>query len=354
MYFCFLKNCTLDKLAVVILNWNGENLLKQFLPSVVEFSKDPGTTIYVIDNASTDNSLTVLKDNFPTVKIIVLDKNYGFPGGYNRGLKLIEAEYFILLNSDVEVTANWISPMLNLIEADKSIAAVQPKILSYQVKNEFEYAGAAGGFIDRFGFPFCRGRLFNVFEKDKGQYNYSDDIFWATGACLLVRAQLYNEIGGMDERFFAHMEEIDLCWRLKNRGYRIVYQGNSTIYHLGGATLSKTNPRKTYLNFRNNLYLLLKNVKPWHVFPIFATRFFLDTIAVFKFLIGGEFKNGWAVINAHLSFWYHLPNFIKSRYQLQKSNIIYNHSEIYNKSLVWDFFVKGKKYFHELRFDKGK
>lgn len=331
------------------MNWNGSKLLDEFLPSVVAQTKEEDYAVYVIDNGSTDDSLSLLRTRFPQVKIIALEKNYGFPGGYNRGLEKIEAEYYVLLNNDVQVTQGWLKPLLYLMDSDKTVAACQPKILSYRNRDEFEYAGAAGGFIDTYGFPFCRGRFFNVFEKDEGQYNFSDEIFWATGACMMVRARVYQRFGGLDEDFFAHMEEIDLCWRMKNAGYKIMYQGNSAVYHLGGGTLGRMNPLKTYLNFRNNLYLLYKNLPEGKVFRILFARYMLDMIAATKFLFGLEFGNYWAVIRAHFSFWSTFGHFRKKRREIISQTVVKSHYEIYEGLIVYDFFIKRKKQFHQLR-----
>lgn len=344
-----MKKNTLDKVAIAILNWNGQKLLKQFLPSVVAHSTLEGVSIYVIDNGSTDDSIDYIKKQFPEVKTIALEKNWGFPAGYNKGLEKIEAEYYLILNNDVEVTSGWLTPLLYVMDSDRKVAAVQPKILSLNQRDEFEYAGAAGGFIDKYGFPFCRGRFFNVFEKDNGQYNFSDEIFWATGACILVRASLYKKYGGMDEDFFAHMEEIDLCWRLKNAGYKIMYNGNSAVYHLGGGTLNKMSPFKTFLNFRNNLYLLYKNLPKGKVNRILFVRYFLDMIAAAKFLAGLEFGNYWAVVKAHFSFWATKRQFKKKRkYNLSITKKT-DHYEMYNGLIVYEFFIKHKKYFTQLR-----
>lgn len=344
-----MKKNILDKVAIAILNWNGQKLLEQFLPSVVAHSAAEGVRIYIIDNGSTDNSLDYLKVQFPEVEVIALKKNWGFPAGYNKGLEQIESEYYLILNNDVEVSPGWLNPLIELMDSDDTIAAIQPKILSYQQRDEFEYAGAAGGFIDKYGFPFCRGRLLNVFEKDLGQYNFTDEIFWATGACMLVRSSLYKKYGGMDEAFFAHMEEIDLCWRLKNAGYKIMYNGNSSVYHLGGGTLNRMNPFKTYLNFRNNLYLLYKNLPKGKVHRILFARYFLDMIASAKFLFGLEFGSYWAVIRAHYSFWTTRRQFKEKRkYNLSVTTKV-NHYEMYDGLIVYDFFVRRKKNFTQLR-----
>jgi len=265
------------KTAVVILNWNGKKFLEKFLPAVIEKSS-ASADVYVADNCSSDDSVCFLKQKFPQVKIIKNKKNYGFSAGYNQALKQIEAEYFVLLNSDIEVTDNWIEPVINLMESDKTIGACQPKLMSFNDKSLFEYAGAAGGFIDKYGYPFCRGRLFQTIEEDKNQYNDTIEIFWATGACLFVRAEIFKKLGGLDDDFFAHMEEIDICWRMKNAGYKIMYCPNSTVYHVGGGTLHKSNAKKTYLNFRNNLSLLFKNLPNKDFYKIFILRFILGQL----------------------------------------------------------------------------
>ena len=341
----------MEKVAVAILNWNGHELLKKFLPSVVEYSDINNVSIYVIDNGSTDGSITFLRAYYPTVKIVLLAQNYGFAGGYNKGLEKIKAEYYVLLNSDVEVTKGWLEPMLEVLENNKNIAVCQPKLKSYVNRDEFEYAGAAGGFIDKFGFAFCRGRLFNVFEKDVAQYNTKSDIFWATGACLFIRSEIYFNAGGLDNDFFAHMEEIDLCWRILSRGYKIVYEPKSEVFHLGGATLSKTNPHKTFLNFRNNLFLLYKNLPKHNFYQTIFARLILDGIAAIKFLLSFEFRNFWAVFTAHLQFYLSISK-LKSK---RENNLLLTttilHTTMYNKSIVADFFYRKKKYFSDLHFN---
>ncbi|MFH2143990.1 MAG: glycosyltransferase family 2 protein [Bacteroidota bacterium] len=341
----------MDKIAVVILNWNGKELLNKYLPSVVKFSNGSGISIYLADNFSDDESISYVSNTFPSVKILELDKNYGFAEGYNIALKDIEAEHYILLNSDIEVTKDWFEPLLNCMESQPDVAACMPKIISDEKRDEFEYAGAAGGYIDKYGFPFCRGRLFNMNEKDTGQYNYSSEIFWATGACMMIRADLFHRAGGLDKDFFAHMEEIDLCWRLKNQGYKIYYCHESTVYHLGGGTLKKTNPRKTYLNFRNNLFLIYKNAAPEKVNKMLFIRFIIDGIAAIKFLFSFEFTNFVSVFKAHVSFYSKLKIFRPKRRQNLKSFKIFKHKEIYKKSIVYSFFVKKIKKFSDLKFD---
>jgi len=336
------------KVAIVILNWNGEKLMKQFLPSVIEFSKRNSTEIIVADNGSTDDSISLLRNDFPTVKILDLQQNYGFARGYNEALKQIEADYFVILNSDVEVTSGWLATPIHLMEADQSIAAVQPKILSYHQKTHFEYAGAAGGFLDKYGYPFCRGRIFNEVEADLGQYDDQTDIFWATGACMMVRASLYKEAGGFDADFWAHMEEIDLCWRLKNRGYRIVYTAESTVYHVGGGTLSYENPQKLYLNFRNNLWLIYKNLPGNHLFPILFLRMVLDGVAAFKLLAELNFRGFWSVLKAHANFYFSLPSLQQKRRLAGKYGRVQHPSGKLPKSIVFQFYIRKLKRFDEI------
>jgi hypothetical protein len=338
------------KTAVVILNWNGKTFLEQFLPSLIKNTSNPETEIIIADNDSKDDSLDFLNKNYPNLRQIILDKNYGYTGGYNRALKQIEAEYFVLLNSDIEVTENWLTPLISIMDSDKSIAACQPKILSFDTKNNFEYAGAAGGFIDKFAYPFCRGRILNTIESDEGQYNDSCDIFWATGASLMVRAEIYNKTGGLDDDFFAHMEEIDLCWRLKNMGYRIVYNPNSVIYHVGGGTLPNNSPFKLYLNFRNNLFLLYKNLPKGTLFSVLFSRMILDGLSALTFLLKLSFKDFNAVIKAHLHFYKSLGKLREKRKKLLQNVVVSDHKEIYKKSIVKEYFVNRKKKFSTLNF----
>lgn len=331
------------KLAVVILNYNGAQLLETFLPLVLKYS--PGYSVVVADNCSQDASLRVLKEQFPEVPVIALDQNWGFSGGYNKALLEIDAEYYVLLNSDVEVTPQWIEPILSLMEQDPTIAACQPKLLAYHQKDHFEYAGAAGGYLDRWGYPFCRGRLFETMEPDEGQYDDQKEIFWASGACLFIRAHLYHEMGGLDVDFFAHMEEIDLCWRLKNQNHRIFYVGESTIYHVGGATLSQSNPRKTFLNFRNNLALLYKNLPASAIPKVFTIRIFLDLTAAFYFMLKGRFAAGWAVIKAYWAFYRNLGQWKKKR-KAQKN--FPAAQDLRPLSIVQQYFLKGKKRYQDV------
>ncbi|MFH0896386.1 MAG: glycosyltransferase family 2 protein [Bacteroidota bacterium] len=334
------------RIAIVILNWNGKHFLERFLPSVMQHST--GAAVYVADNASTDDSIAFLTEKYSSVKQILLDKNYGFAGGYNKALAQVDADYFVLLNSDIEVTDGWINPVIQLMEKDKTIGACQPKLLSCTERDTFEYAGAAGGFIDRYGYPFCKGRIFQSLEKDQNQFDSTYEVFWATGACLFVRASLYKELGGLDDDFFAHMEEIDFCWRLKIKGYKIMYCPESTVYHVGGGTLHKSNPRKTFLNFRNNFYLLYKNLPGKRLFPVFAARLFLDGIAGFKFLLDGGFRDCFAVVKAHFAFYGAIGKLRKKRRQINPHPV----SRIYKRNLVFEYFLRKKKKFSELDTEK--
>ena len=302
-------------LAIAILNWNGKKWLEKFLPSVIQHSAE--ADIYVIDNASTDHSIQFLEANFPQVKIIRNQSNSGFAEGYNEGLKSIKADIYCLLNSDVEVTENWIAPIIKLFSENTDIAAIQPKILDYNKKDKFEFAGAGGGLIDNLGYPYCRGRVFENIEFDKGQYNDETEIFWASGCSLFIRSQDFWKMDGFDERFFAHQEEIDLCWRLKNKGRKIYYCGKSTIYHVGGGTLKKENPEKTYLNFRNNLSMMLKNLPSSKVFLILFLRLHLDGYAAFYLAYKNGWRFLWAVLKAHVYFYLQLPGSIKLRQKQQ-------------------------------------
>ena len=327
----------MKKIAVVILNWNGVKLLEQFLPSVISFSDE--ATIYVADNASTDSSIEVLKSKFPSVKIIENDANYGFANGYNIALQQVEEAYYALVNSDIEVTKNWLTPILSIFENEKDIAIIQPKILDFKNKEYFEYAGAAGGFIDKYGYPFCRGRIFDTIEKDLHQYDDEREIFWATGACFFIRKDIYTKLNGFDGDFFAHQEEIDLCWRAFNLGFKAKYTSKSIVYHVGGATLNERNPKKTFLNFRNSLLMLLKNLPKNKLFPIIFMRLVLDGIAGVKFILQGKFSHCFAIIKAHYHF-YHLIS-----KNLKKRNVVQNVNYFQSKNIVYSYFVKGIKTF---------
>lgn len=329
------------QVAVVILNWNGKPFLEKFLPSVVTHSGD--ATIYVADNASTDDSVGFVQVNYPEIKIIETGGNLGYAGGYNKALEQLGEDVFVLLNSDVEVTENWIDPIVDLMRKDEQIAACQPKILQYGRKTHFEYAGACGGFIDRLGFPFCRGRMFDTLEEDNGQYDHATEVFWATGACLFVRRSVFEEIGGLDTDFFAHMEEIDFCWRMHRSGYKVMVEPHSVVYHVGGGTLSKSNPKKTFLNFRNGLELLLKNLPKNRLITTMFVRMVLDGVASIKFLLAGSFADFWAVFKAHMSFYSRFSNTLgkrKGSYPELKG--------IYQGSIVKAYFLSEKKRFSDL------
>ena len=335
------------KVTVAILNYNGEEMLGRFLPSVLQNS--PGARIVVADNASTDGSVAFMKEHFPGVELILLDRNYGFAEGYNRVMEHVDTEYVLLLNSDVEVTPGWLEPLVAALDADENVVACQPKVLDYKRKSHFEYAGAAGGFIDRYGYPFCRGRIFDAVEEDKGQYDTVADIFWATGAALLVRTAAYRDAGGLDGRFFAHMEEIDLCWRLRARGYRIVCVPASTVYHVGGATLSVGNPRKSYLNFRNNLLMLYKNLPADELCRVMAVRCVLDYVAAFRFALGGSWAHCKAVVEARRDF-----RRMKNDYKaVREANLAVSSAcEVKERtgfSILWQYHAKGKKMYAQLK-----
>lgn len=331
----------MSRTAVVILNYNGEKLLPEFLPSVIRFSGL--AQVIVADNASTDRSIEILKQEFPSVRVIVLDQNYGFCGGYNRALAQVDADYFVLLNSDVEVTENWLGPLTEILDRENSVGAVQPKILSYRDKNLFEYAGAGGGYIDQLGYPFCRGRILNTVETDTGQYDDTCQIFWATGACMMIRAELYREFGGLDEDFFAHMEEIDLCWKLQRRGVQIQYSGRSTVYHLGAGTLGYSNPRKTYLNFRNGLSLIYKHLDPAELFYKIPLRLVLDWAAALMFLVKGQFAHAGAVVSAHWDFARSFQANSNKRRELRAKYPFYSRAAIFPGYILLRYFILGKR-----------
>lgn len=330
----------MKKIAVVILNWNGAKLLEQFLPSVIEYSDE--ATIYVADNASTDASIEVIQNQFPSVKIIKNTGNFGYAKGYNEALQEVEEDYYALVNSDIEVTKNWLTPVLNLFESQPETAIIQPKLLDYKKKTHFEYAGAAGGFIDKFGYPFCRGRIFDTIEEDQNQYDDEIEIFWATGACFFIRKDVFRILNGFDADFFAHQEEIDLCWRAFNLGYKIKYTPKSVVYHVGGATLNEGNPMKTYLNFRNSLLMLTKNLPKNQLLPILFIRLVLDGIAGVQFIFKGKFMHCLAIIHAHFAFYKGFRQFYKKRMPTQKTN--------YYKitSIIVAYFLKNGKIFAKL------
>ncbi len=330
------------KTAIVILNWNGRALLERFIPSVLESSRGLAD-IYVADNASTDDSVAYCKQHFPEVKIVQNSVNGGYAKGYNDALKHIEANLFVLLNSDVQTPTGWLEPMIKLFVRDPSVGAAQPKILDLNNKNHFEYAGAAGGMLDSLGYPYCRGRIFDVCEKDLGQYNDTVSVQWASGACLFVRSQLFSDLGGFDEDYFAHQEEIDLCWRINNTGSQVVACGDSRVYHLGGGTLSNLHPQKTFYNFRNTLFNIVKNVPSATFVIIISVRLLLDGMAGLRFIMQGKPKHFWSIIRAHYSFYYHLPSLLKKR-KFQKKKKQYARLS----SIVYSYFIRRKQRFSDL------
>jgi len=340
----------MTRIAVVILNWNGRHYLQKFLPSVCRCSDFPGTEIIVADNGSTDDSVAYLKNSFPDVRIIEFKENNGFAMGYRLVLEQIDADYYVLLNSDVEVTPGWIEPLNTAMEANPRLGACMPKMLSYDQKDHFEYAGACGGFIDRFGYPFCRGRVLSVIEKDNSQYDHTINIFWATGACMFVRAEAYKKAGGLDGEFFAHMEEIDLCWRMHRTGYGAAVVPASKVYHVGGGTLPNNTPRKLYLNYRNNLFLLFKNLPLFQLIPVMLIRILFDGMSALVYLSGGSGKLFFAVMRAHLAFYRRIPVLIKMRKRLKGTVRTGLFNEIYPGSIVFDFFIRRKRYFSELNW----
>lgn len=338
----------MDKVAIVILNWNGAEMMRRYLPTVLKYSRECAT-VYVADNASTDGSLEMLETQFPDCKLIKLDKNWGFADGYNKALKQIVAEYYLLLNSDIEVTPNWLKPLVEFMDSHPDAAACQPKLHSLVNKDCFEYAGACGGFIDRYGYPFCRGRIFDTVERDNGQYDYCQEIFWATGAAMLVRSSDYWAAGGLDGRFFAHNEEIDLCWRLRIRGRKIYCIPDSCVYHLGGGTLPKGNPMKTFLNFRNNLTMLYKCLSDSELRLVMRVRWFLDYVAALEMLLlNRNFRDFWAVCRARRAFAKWKKDFQDDRRKIQASRVLTDIPERRDYMLLWKYYVKGKKYFSDL------
>lgn len=331
------------KIAVVILNWNGRNLLEKFLPSVIEHSRGEAD-IYVADNNSEDDSVSFLQKTFPDVQIVQNQTNGGFAKGYNDALSKIDADIYALVNSDIEVTENWLTPIKKAFQNDESLAILQPKLLDFKDKEKFEYAGAGGGFVDFMGYPFCRGRIFMELETDEGQYNDIHSIFWASGACFFIKAPIYHELNGFDESYFAHQEEIDLCWRVQNQGYKIAYVGESEVYHVGGATLRESSPHKTFLNFRNSLFTIAKNVPKRFVVLVILLRLILDGVAGIKFILELRPVHTWAIIKAHLSFYRHLPSMLKKRRDLSFKQTNY----FYCFSVVWQHFILGKKNFGDI------
>lgn len=333
--------------AVVILNYNGAGMLRRFLPSVIEYSHE--ASIYVADNGSSDESCDVVRNEFPAVKLMVLDHNYGFAEGYNRALAQVDEEYAVLLNSDVEVTRGWLSPMTQFLDSNPEVAACQPKLLSFKQKDFFEYAGAAGGFIDKWGYTFCRGRIFNTVERDSGQYDDTTDVFWATGAALMIRNEVYKNNGGLDGRFFAHMEEIDLCWRLRSRGYRIACVPQSHVYHVGGATLKKENPQKTYLNFRNNLLMIYKNTPDCQLKKIMLFRKVFDNVAALKFLASGDYAAFKAVRKARRDFKAMRSGYDKARAENMKLAVTTRIPEVLKSSILYKYYLGFKHTYSSLK-----
>ena len=336
------------KIAIVILNWNGSAMLKRYLPTLIKYSSMEGVRIYVADNASSDDSIEMMKRDFADIPLILLEKNWGFAKGYNMALREVDAEYYILLNSDVEVSEDWLLPLLSYMEVHPEVAACQPKLLDFKNPEMFEYAGGAGGYIDRFGYMLCRGRAFETIEKDEGQYDTIASVFWATGACLMIRSSDYWAAGGLDDRFFAHQEEIDLCWRLRSRNRKIVCIPESVVYHVGGATLNKSNPYKTFLNFRNNLLMLYKNLPDNELDRIMRVRFWLDILAALMFLgkfHWGDFK---AVLRARREFRRLKPEFRDSREENLAEASITDIPERVNFSLLWRYYIKRQKTYNQL------
>ncbi|MCJ0743250.1 glycosyltransferase family 2 protein [Pedobacter montanisoli] len=332
--------------AVVILNWNGKLLLEQFLPSVVKTSYE-NLQLIVADNASTDNSVAFVKENYQQIRLIINTQNYGFAQGYNEALKQVEADYFVLLNSDVEVSENWVSPVIELMESNKQIAVAQPKIKWLKQKELFEYAGAAGGYLDNYAFPFCKGRIFDEVEKDHNQYNNNEEVFWASGAAFFIRSADWKLANGLDPDLFAHMEEIDLCWRLKNMGKKIYYCADAEVYHLGGGTLNTSSPFKNYLNFRNNLIIMQKNLPFGEAFTKIFIRLWIDLAAWFQFLLKGNFKFAFSINKAHLHFF---TVFFRTSAKRSNQTSFKKHAGTYPKSIVWAYFVNKKKKFSDLIF----
>jgi GT2 family glycosyltransferase len=333
------------KVAVVIVHWNRQSLLSQFLPSVTQSTYE-NLNIYIADNASTDESVAYVKEHFPTVRIVELADNYGYAGGYNRALKFIEADYYVLLNNDIEVPSGWIEPVIDYLEKNEIVAAAQPKMLDYLHRNKFEYAGASGGMMDFLGYAFCRGRLFDELEEDKGQYDSIQQVFWATGACLFIRSSAFHKVGGFDEYFFAHMEEIDLCWRLQLLGHKLAVIPQSHVYHLGGGTLSKMNAHKTFLNFRNNLIMLTKNLPISTLLWLIPVRSFLDLLSSIHFLFKGQFEYSAAIHKAHAGYFFNLKKWIGLRSKTTKP--MNELTGLYHQSIVWQYFVKKKRSFDSL------
>ena len=334
----------MEELAIVILNWNGRSYLEKFLPSAIKFSS--GARIIVADNNSTDDSIPFIKQNFPMVEIISNEANGGFSKGYNDALKKVDAKFYLLLNSDIEVTADWLSPLMEVMK-DPKVAGCQPKVLSFDNRDYFEHAGASGGYLDRNYYPFCRGRIMDQFEPDQGQYDGNTEVFWATGAAMLIRSKLFHDYGGFDESFFAHMEEIDLCWRIKKHGFKFLAVPKSVVYHVGGGTLPYLSPKKSFLNFRNSLFMIIKNHEGI-LFPKLFHRLLLDGLAGVRFLFRGEFNHLWSIIKAHWTTFTQLPRLLKQRKQLKLKSGEFNPKGLYKGNILWARYVKGVKKFSQL------
>jgi len=339
------------KTSVVILNWNGRKFLEQFLDNIVEHSLSESCCVYVADNGSTDDSCEYIRDKHPEVILLELGHNYGFARGYNEALKRVESEYYVLLNSDIEVSPGWLNPVVGYMDSHPEAAACQPKILSYNDRSKFEYAGAAGGFIDKYGYPFCRGRIMNITEEDNGQYDDIKQIFWASGACMFIRSSVWKEIGGFDPGFFAHMEEIDLCWRINASGKRIICIPSSVVYHIGGGTLSYDSPLKLFYNFRNSLFLLYKNLPGDKLHKILFKRMLLDGIAAFRFLFTLKITSFKNVIKSHIDYYRHKKALKEKRTEILQNRMSYPDKLILNKSLVYNFFIRKKKTYTQLLKD---
>jgi GT2 family glycosyltransferase len=346
-FYPLFKMAANPKVAVIILSWNGKHYLEMFLPSVCA-TPYPNIEIVVADNASTDDTEAFLKAYYPEITYLKLERNFGFAEGYNQAIKKVDTEYIVLLNQDVETSGDWISPLMKVMESDANIAAVQPKIKSFKDKNRFEYAGAAGGMIDKWGYPFCRGRILDACEKDDGQFNTVAEIAWASGACMLTRRSLYLKVGGFDADFFTHMEEIDLCWRYKNLGYKIMYCPDAEVYHVGGGSLPQGSPMKVYLNFRNNLAIITKNYNE-SLTSILIIRFFLDIVAALHFVSKFNFPQARMVLKAEKDFYLHFSKWKRKRVELMKSWSNQNHNGLYKHSIIWDYYSRGARKFSSLR-----
>jgi GT2 family glycosyltransferase len=344
----------MTKTAVVILNWNGREFLEKFLPTLIAHTQDPATEIIIADNDSSDDSVAYLAEHYKDLKLIRLERNHGFAGGYNEALRQVEAEYYMLLNSDIEVTGNWLVPLVDHLDQHSEVAACSPILLDQQQRDMFEYAGAAGGYIDRYGYTFCRGRIFHTTERYTGKPGQPLEVFWTTGACMLIRSALFHEAGGFDAHFFAHMEEVDLCWRLKNRGHKLTMVPSSQVYHVGGGTLPKSNPFKTYLNFRNNLFLLYKNLPGNELRSTIRSRILMDGISALLFLVTLKFGDFSAVYRAHRDFRKKKADYRETRERSGPTIKKTSHPEIYNRSIVFDYFIAGKKQFNQLRDQFGQ